>query len=109
VLSDNAQSEYTFIDAFFSRPTDIPKENGPDASWDVLSRNDSFTSYGSLVDDASMDDTASIVTSSEVPGTSTRDKRDKARRTSAEHVWKQVMGPVLEYCKVRVLSLFGVD
>jgi hypothetical protein len=113
VLCDNAFNEFQFVQSFFSRPADVPssRESVSDKSWDVLSRNDSFLSSanGSMDDAASTgDDSASVVTTSEVPGLP-REKKDKSKRSTEETVWNSVMVPVLEYCKVSQVARSGEE
>jgi len=113
-LTDNAASEYAFISDFFGKPSDIPSITdsfSPKASlkgsWDVLSANESFNISSPVSgsvnnDDFSIDDSASMVTTSEVPSGigKLREAGRKTKNLSAESVWKQVMTPVLDYCKV---------
>lgn len=110
VLADNATSESRFISDFFGRPAEAAPASGvsvSDKSWDVLSRDGGSLSFASatpsVMDDAAStaDESASVITTSELTGTGLhpREKRDRSKRAVADSVWKQVMAPSLEYCQ----------
>lgn len=117
VLADNAASEFAFLTTFFGRPEDLPllPSDYSDVSSSLTRTWDSAedVSAAAMPDSETSsvnDDTlsAGTMTASDIHSTAMSRQRSAqhpkeraARRSAAEHVWKQVMEGPLEYCKVR--------
>lgn len=121
ILADNATTEFDFIVRFFGRPLDLPPKPSTDLSdvssisrgWDSVSRSEESSVVADDDDDddaaTSADDSMSVITrASEHPSLATprQSKRhdagraDKMKRSATDHIWKQVLEPPLDYCKV---------
>lgn len=118
ILFSNASDEYAFVSALFGRPAEVPvtseateSEPSPSVSRalspDLADGNRSSSHVSSIHDD----ETASVTSGdvSYVHSGQPIERQAKLQRQLADHVWKQVFEPSLEYGKVRLGMLFDND
>lgn len=109
ILFSNASDEYAFVSAFFGRPAEVPvtsevadSEPSPSVtralSPDLADGNRSSSHVSSIHDD----ETASVTSGdvSYVHSGQPIERQAKLQRQLADHVWKQIFEPSLEYGKV---------
>jgi vacuolar protein sorting-associated protein 52 len=98
---DNATAEYSFVSSFFAPETSTSPFSSKEKTNSLLSPVDGgFDEQYSLIGQETVRHTSKAYTDSIVNTTPKQSTVVKTERVPLDAIWKQIMDPVLEYCRV---------
>ena len=103
---DNATAEYSFVSSFFAPEASTPPFSSKEKNNSLLSPVDGdFDEQYSPIGSETVGHTPKAYTDSIVHTTPKQITIVKTERVPLDAIWKQIMDPVLEYCRVRSIQV----